>query len=65
MEIDANSCIICKGPFKNPAESTKVTRGIPKLLEFAKKHGNKTLENYLTTLKDSNSSEHVLVHEEC
>ena len=65
MEINVNACIICKKQFESPAESTKVTRGIAKLLEFAKKHGDEALESYLTRKKDSEPSEHVLVHEEC
>lgn len=65
MEMNDNACVICKEEFQNSAESTKVTRGIPKLIEFAKKHGDKTLECYLTLKKNSESSEHVLVHEEC
>ena len=49
---DGNWCqfvrYICSESFKDPPRSTKVTRGIPKLLEYAKKHGDQIFEKYLT-----------------
>ena len=54
--------------FLKTLQRPQVTRGIPKLLKYAKKHGDQIFENNLTsfTRKDSEPSQkYVLVHENC
>ena len=66
MEIDVDSCVICGNGFEEPLDATTVKRGIPKLIECAKKFGDTNLASHLTKQKNMKPVVgKVLVHEGC
>ena len=66
METDVDSCVICGNGFEEPLDATTVKRGIPKLIECAKKSGDTNLASHLTKHKNMKPVVgKVLVHEGC
>ena len=52
MEIDVDSCVICRNRFQEPLDATTVKRGIPKLTECAKKFGDIDLASHQAKKKN-------------
>ena len=66
MEMDVDPCVFCGNGFEEPLDAITVNRGIPKLIECAKKSGDTNLASHLTKHKNMKPVVgKVLVHEGC